>query len=58
MESYLDDQGNNHWKKVTSLIDSGWWYTRGSDEEFYSARCGKPKDYIITNAGPITSQIR
>ena len=23
--------------------------------EFYSAGCGKPKDYIITNAGPIAT---
>jgi hypothetical protein len=23
-----------------------------SDKEFYSVDCGKPKDYIMTNAGP------
>jgi hypothetical protein len=55
MESYLDDQDNNHWKKVTDLVDNGGWYARGSDDEFYSAGCGKSKDYIITNAGPITT---
>jgi len=55
MESYLDDQDNNHWRKVTSLVDSGGWFALGSDEEFYSAGCGKPKDYIITNAGPIAT---
>ena len=40
MESYLDDQDNNHWKKVTSLVDDGGWYARASDEDFYSAVCG------------------
>ena len=55
MESYLDDQDNNHWKKVTDLVDNGGWYARGSDEEFYSAGCDRPKDYIITNAGPIVT---
>jgi len=55
MESYLDDQNNNHWKKITDLVDNGGWYARGSDEEFYSAGCGRAKDYIITNAGPIAT---
>jgi hypothetical protein len=55
MESYLDDHDNNHWKKVTSLVDRGGWFARGSDEEFYSAGCGKPKDYIITNDYPIAT---
>jgi hypothetical protein len=55
MESYLDDQDNNHWKKVTDLVDNGGWYARGSDQEFYSSGCGKPKDYIITNSGPVAT---
>jgi hypothetical protein len=55
MESYLDDQDNNHWKKVTDLVDNGGWYAKGSDEEFYSAGCGRAKNYIITNAGPIAT---
>ena len=55
MESYLDDQDNNHWKKVTDLVDNGGWYARGSDDEFYSAGCGKPKDYIIMNGGSIAT---
>jgi hypothetical protein len=53
MESYLDDNNNNHWKKVTDLVDNGGWYADTSDKEFYSANCGKPKDYIITNPGPM-----
>ncbi|MGC2426696.1 MAG: hypothetical protein WA421_06655, partial [Nitrososphaeraceae archaeon] len=35
--------------------DNGGWYARGSDEEFYSAGCGRAKDYIITNAGPVAT---
>jgi hypothetical protein len=55
MESYIDDQDNNHWKKVTSLVDDGRWYARASDKDFYSADCGKPKDYIITNSGTVAT---
>jgi hypothetical protein len=52
MESYLDDKNDNHWVKVTDIIDDGGWYADASDNEFYSAGCGKPKDYIITDPGP------
>jgi hypothetical protein len=52
MESYLDDKDNNHWIRVTNLTDNGEWYADSSDKEFYSAGCGKPKDYIITNSAP------
>ncbi|MCD6036986.1 MAG: hypothetical protein K0S67_874, partial [Nitrososphaeraceae archaeon] len=55
MESYLDDKNNNNWKKVTELIDNGGWHADTSDKVFYSANCGKPKDYIITNSGPIVT---
>jgi hypothetical protein len=55
MESYIDDKNNSHWEKVTDLVDNGGWYARGSDEQFYSAGCGKPKDYIIRNSGPIVT---
>jgi hypothetical protein len=55
MESYLDDQDNNHWRKITSLVDSGRWYARGSNEEFYSVDCEKAKISIITNAGSIAT---
>ncbi len=53
MESYIDDKANNHWLKVADLIDNGGWYANSPDSEFYSANCGKPKDYVITNGGPI-----
>ena len=55
MESYLDYQGNNNWKKVTDLTDRGGWYANSPDSIFYSANCGRPKDYVITNAGPIAT---
>jgi hypothetical protein len=55
MESYLDDKNNNNWKKVTELIDKGGWYADTSDKVFYSANCDRPKDYIITNSGPIVT---
>jgi hypothetical protein len=53
MESYLDDRANNHWIKVTDLIDSGGWYANEPDPLFYSANCGKAKDHIIINGGPL-----
>jgi hypothetical protein len=55
MESYLDDNNNNHWTKVTDLVDDGGWYARGSDKKFYSAGCGVPKNQVLTNAGPIAA---
>jgi hypothetical protein len=55
MESYLDDKDNNQWKKVTELIDNGGWYASSSDKVFYSANCGRVKDYIITNSGPVVT---
>jgi hypothetical protein len=55
MESYIDDNDNNNWRKVSEVIDNGGWFSRSSDEEFYSADCGRPKDYIITNSGPMVT---
>ncbi|MER5176185.1 MAG: hypothetical protein ABJB76_03705 [Candidatus Nitrosocosmicus sp.] len=55
MESYLDDKDNNEWKKVTNIIDNGGWFANNSDDIFNSAGCGKPKDYVITNGGPIAT---
>jgi hypothetical protein len=55
LESYLDDKNNNGWRKVTDLVDDGGWYANSSDKEFYSADCNRPKDYIITNGGPIVT---
>jgi hypothetical protein len=33
MESYLDDQNNNHWKKVTDLVDNGGWNIEDKDKD-------------------------
>ena len=52
MESYLDNNNTNHWIRVTNLTDNGGWYADTSDKKFYSAKCGKPKDYVMTNSGP------
>lgn len=55
MESYIDNENNNNWTKVTDFIDNGTWYSGSTDDVFYSANCGKPKNYVITNSGPIAS---
>jgi hypothetical protein len=55
MESYLNIDNTGNWSKVTELVDSGGWYARTPDAEFYSAQCGKPKDYIVINSGPIAT---
>lgn len=55
MESYIDDNNSNKWKKVNEVLDDGGWYANSSDEDFYSTNCNKPKDYIITNGGPIAT---
>jgi hypothetical protein len=52
MESYLDYKNNNHWVKVTDILDDGGWFADATDGEFYSANCGRAKDYILTNGGP------
>lgn len=51
MDSYLDDDVNNTWRKINSLIDIGDWYS--NDPEFYDVDCNRPKNYIVTNSGPI-----
>ena len=42
-------------KKVNEITDDGGWFANSSDKEFNSANCDKPKDYVITNSGPIAS---
>ena len=55
MESFIDDNNDNVWKKVIEITDEGGWFANSSDEEFNSANCNKPKDYVITNSGPIAT---
>lgn len=55
MESYIDNKNTNYWVKVTDLIDDGGWFANSPDNIFYSANCGKSKDYIVTNGGTIVT---
>jgi hypothetical protein len=55
METYLDDNATNHWRKVMDTIDNGGWHANAPDDLFYSANCGRSKDYVILNAGPIAT---
>ena len=55
MESYIDDNNDNVWKKVNEVTDEGGWFAISSDEEFNSVNCNKAKDYVITNSGPIAT---
>jgi hypothetical protein len=51
MEMYLDENADNKWIRVNSLLDSGNWYSDSSG--FYDKDCGKPRNYVVTNSGPI-----
>jgi hypothetical protein len=55
MESYIDNKDTNYWVQVTNLTDNGGWSAKSSDEKFYSTNCNKPKDYVLTNGGPIVT---
>jgi len=55
MESYIDENANNNWRKVTELVDSGMWYADYPDSVFNSVDCNRPKDYVITNSGPLVT---
>ncbi len=55
MESYIDEGNSNQWKKLNDLTDDGGWFANSSDEVFYSENCGKSKDFVITNGGPIVT---
>jgi hypothetical protein len=55
MESYIDYNDNNNWRKVSEIVDNGGWFAKSLDEKFYSADCGRPKDYIMTNSGPLVT---
>ena len=55
MESYLDNLNTNYWVKATEIVDAGGWFARSADEIFYSANCGKPKDQVILDGGPLVT---
>lgn len=53
MESYIDEYATNEWRKVNSLIDVGNWTS--NREDFDDEDCSKPRNYIVTNSGPIVT---
>ena len=55
MESYLDNSDSNYWVKVFEITDDGGWFANSSDKIFYSANCGRSKDHIVLNSGPIVT---
>jgi hypothetical protein len=55
MESYLDNTNSNYWVKVFEMTDDGNWLANSPDKVFYSANCGRSKDHIVLNPGPIVT---
>jgi hypothetical protein len=55
MESYLDDENNNKWRKVADIVDDGEWYANTPDDIFYSAGCDRSKNHIIISGGSIAT---
>jgi hypothetical protein len=55
MESYIDENANNNWRKVNEVVDNGGWYANSPDDVFYSVDCNRSKDYIVTNSGPMVT---
>jgi hypothetical protein len=53
MESYVDEYASDDWRKVNSVTDIGNWTS--DSETFDDEDCGKPRDYIVTNSGPIVT---
>ena len=51
MEMFLDERLDNKWLKVNSLVDSGNWYSNSTN--FFDADCGRPRNYVVTNSGPL-----
>lgn len=53
MEMYLDENADNQWKKVSSLIDRGNWTAHS--ERFHDVDCGRERNHIINNSGPVVA---
>jgi hypothetical protein len=51
MEAFLDERLDNKWIKVNSLEDRGQWYS--DSKKFNDVDCGRPRNYIVTNSGPM-----
>ena len=52
LEMYIDGSNINNWTKVSDITDSGGWYTKSNNTEFFSAGCGRARDYLIIDGGP------
>lgn len=52
LEMYIDGSNVNNWTKVSDIIDSGGWYTKSNNSEFFSAGCGRARDHVIIDGGP------
>jgi hypothetical protein len=52
LETYIDNSNSNNWTKVSEIMDSGGWYSKSDDTEFFSAGCGRARDYVIADGGP------
>lgn len=54
VETWVDDQANNGWTKVSDVTDTGGWNVL-SQSKFDSDDCGRPNDYIVSNGGPMAA---
>jgi hypothetical protein len=52
LEMYVDNSNINNWTKISDMIDSGGWYSKSNNTEFFSAGCGRARDYVIIDGGP------
>jgi hypothetical protein len=52
LEMYIDGSNTNNWTKVSDILDRGGWYTKSNNTEFFSAGCGRARDYVIIDGGP------
>lgn len=53
MESYIDEYASNDWRRASTVTDTGNWTSYS--ENFYDEDCDKPRNYVITNGGPIVA---
>jgi hypothetical protein len=53
MESYIDEHATNEWKKVSELVDDGWWYADA--KKFGKADCDRARDQVLTEAGQVVA---
>ena len=52
LEVYIDAPNTNNWTKVSDITDRGGWYARSNVTEFFSAGCGRARDYVIIDGRP------